>query len=1193
MGSQVDSERMSNVLARELELDNFKSFGRRTVIPFRPGFTTIFGPNGSGKSNIVDSILFCLGLSTSKTMRAERLPDLLNNTSGKKEARVALRLELVDTQEVLEVARVIRLTKSGYTSTYYLDQKPVTREEVHHRLSDLHISPTGNNVVMQGDVTKILTMTALERRRIIDELAGVAEFDGRIEDAKEELDKAERHMEDTQLLLTEIQTRVEALAEERDNALKYKSLKEESASLERMVQYLELQARKKQLQNLEKQIELKNQERVELEEKRGDIENRIQDTIAKMALLQQEIRAKGEEQRVAKLVRLEEVKGELTRLEDRRGHLQSIVSEKQTRGRELASQIEEARKLTEEKSVALQDLRKQLAVHEKEAARLQSQLKKLQERLGKVNQDQADSIGELGRLRGELQEKKLAEMELRSYRNNLQATLQETEKLREESDRLVKELDEKLKALVDIRSDGENTRQNLQSEAQKAATRAELLRRDLLDRRNSLQMTERMLRGAIKDYSEAEARSQASTEGMAGRVLRVLLEAGIHGIRGTVGDLASIPKEYANAIGSAAGRRLDYIVVEDEQVAASCIELLKKAGAGRMTFLPMTKMRADVSLPHFSTPGFLGYAIELIEYDAAYHSIFAYVLGRTVIAKSMNYALPLLGRMRMVTLDGDLLEMSGAMTGGSRPQNRRGASKNDLEGRRRKLMELEQRVEALIKEIASIENELASVSTYQVDTRRTLDKLSVEIDRDQTEEERLTEQAEGARKRQAELADKCRALEAELEASGQELERVGALVKEQEGRLTGLDEQMAQLHLKDAAAQATGLEVDLRGAENRSLQVKEQIKAIELELEYLEKNRKVWAEDLENTEAEIGAIRSQIEETREASEKLFAEQEQMSGEITELSDAVKGLKAERDALNSQQDKLKEQREGIDARLFRIEGQIAQFSREFDGLLEQVEQLEAIEAELPPVLVPAGENLTSLRDRAKSIVDQMQRMEPINMLAIDQYDELAERHADLAKRLAALSEEKAELLNRMDQIGQQKFSTFMRAFDGINDNFQDIYAQLSAGHGKLHLENEEDPFAGGLIIRAQPKDKKMERMEAMSGGEKSLTALAFVFAFQSFEPAPFYVFDEVDSFLDGPNTERLAAMVRNHAETTQFIVVSHKASMLEKAQRTIGVYQPRNSYSQVKGLELDGYEAPKPDNVTSLPLPKDLSTEQQA
>ncbi|MBI3889928.1 MAG: chromosome segregation protein SMC [Candidatus Wallbacteria bacterium] len=1183
---------MSHVLARELEIDNFKSFGKKTIIPFRPGFTTIFGPNGSGKSNIVDSLLFCLGLSTSKTMRAERLPDLINNTSGKKEARVALRLELPQTQELVEIQRVIKLTKAGYTSTYYLDGHPVTLGDVHHRLSELNISPSGHNVIMQGDVTRILTMTALERRRIIDELAGVAEFDARIEDARGELAKAERHMEDTQLILGEIQNRVDALATERDNALKYRGLRDEKLTLERLAHYLELQARKKQLAQLEHQLSLKIAERDELEQKKTEVEARIQDTAERMSMLQQEIRAKGEEQRVAKLERMETVKGELARLEDRRGHLQSIVSEKMTRGREIARELDEAKRSVDTKTHEAAALQTQLDEAQRFIDGLKAQLEKLHSKLSKIDQEHADGISELGRLRGDVQDKKMSEMELRGYRTNLQATLTENQRVATETLAQKAELEAKLKQLSDIRSDGQQTHDSLKSELDKSTTRAELLRRDIQSRRSQLQDVGRQLETAWKEHSAAEARSQVA-EGGSARAMRVLYEAGVRGIRGTVAELAKIPNEYAAAMEAAAGRRLEFVVVEDEQIGAQCIELLKRQSAGRLTFLPLNKIKADTSLPPFQAQGFLGYAINLIEFDPEYRTIFSYVLGRTVIAKTMNMALPMLGKMRIVTLDGDLLEVSGAMTGGSRPQGRARSSKDDVEAKWRRVTELEHRMESLKKEIEKFESSLTQVVGYQEETRRSFVKLEVELSRDQEAEAELSEKFVAVTAKLSDLSEKSKSLQKELDASARELEKMGKEVSEREERLAVLDKELSHAAFQDSATKAQKLEAEIRAVDAKALAFREKIRTLEIEMDFLRRSIEAWQAELDGAEGEIAKLREEIEQTRGASEALFAEQEKMSAEITELSESVKALKAERDELSALQEKHKQTREGIEARLFRVEGMLSQQGREFDQLSEEVDRLEAIDRTLPPVLVPEGETLAGVQTRISRIAVEMTALEPVNMLAIEQYDELASKLTELRTRLDALSTEKAELLSRMDQIGKQKLASFMKAFDGINTNFQDIYAQVSAGHGHLVLENQEDPFAGGLIIKAQPKDKKMERMEAMSGGEKSLTALAFVFAFQSFEPAPFYVFDEVDSFLDGPNTERLAALMRSHSEKTQFIVVSHKSAMLERSHRTIGVYQPRNGYTQVKGLELDEFQpSATPSNVTPLPLPN-VTAPQQA
>ena len=414
---QATSRRMeivsSDVRAVELILDNFKSFGRKTEIPFGDGFTTISGPNGSGKSNILDSILFVLGLTSSKTLRAERLPDLINNLQKEKgQAGVTLKLKVDganegEAQRTLEIKRMVRVGKENYSSTYYLDGRVHSLSKIHEELSKLNISPRGNNIILQGDVTRITTMSPLERRRIIDDLAGVAEFDTRIEAARQEMEQATRHMEDLNIVADEIAVRLRDLEQEKDRALEYGKLRDEKNHLEASVLVAERNDLLRRLKSNDKEMARLDEEVSKTKAQFPKVALRLDEAKERLEEVESEIRAKGEEEKLDKLRILEETKGEISR------HEESIANLRRQRGdidrnddARQGDQEQAERAIEEIKSNSQRDER---AAKDKEAAieKKQQELKELYSRLEELNVEHSGKAEELTNLRSRLAELKL------------------------------------------------------------------------------------------------------------------------------------------------------------------------------------------------------------------------------------------------------------------------------------------------------------------------------------------------------------------------------------------------------------------------------------------------------------------------------------------------------------------------------------------------------------------------------------------------------------------------------------------------------------------------------------------------------------------------------------------------------------------------------------------------------------------
>jgi chromosome segregation protein len=1182
----------------EIVLDDFKSFGRKTRIPFYEDFTVITGPNGSGKSNIIDGVLFALGLARTRGIRAEKLTDLIYNPghedgpdpSGPREASVTVVLDNGDdtldrsqvvnaagTEDVgdveeISIRRRVKETEDNYYSYYYLNERSVNLSDIRDLLAQAGVTPEGYNVVMQGDVTEIINMSAGERRGIVDEIAGVAEFDAKKEDAFEELSVVEDRIDEADLRIEEKEGRLDQLADERETALEYQSLRDEKAEYEGYLKAAELEEKRTALERTEKRIEAKEQELADRRSTLEDCEAVVDDLESDLETLTREIERTGEDEQLRIKSEIEELKGEI-------GRLEATIESQEEKIEEAEQERREAFVSLDRKTEEREDLEDEIRSLKVEKASVKADVEEKREELAAVEAELESVDTAFEERKEELEARKQELEERKTERNDAQ---REKDRLLDEARRRsnrISEAQAELEAAHERIPDLKAERSDLHGELDRAERNREKiqsaieeLRAEKADLQDDLDSIEDDLRAAQNEYAELEARASRDGDDSWPRSVTAALNAGIDGVHGAVGQLGGVDAEYATACETAAGGRLANVVVDDDGVGASCIDYLKSRSAGRATFLPLTEMdrRGLPSLP--SHPGVVDFARNLVDYDDRYAGVFSYVLGSTLVVEDMDAARDLMGDYRLVTLDGDLVEKSGAMTGGSGGGSRYSFTKSG----KGKLERLAERIEGLEDDRRAVREEIRDV------------------------ESRLDD----ARDRKADAADRVRDVETEIEETEAELDATDAEIEELEAELDDLrgeresvDEEMSDLDERIAALddEIEGIEADIADleadlAESRVPELtgrKEEIEAeiddltdrmddldasrneTELQVEYaeeaiddLESTIEAAREREENAEARIEDLETEIE----AHEETLAEKREA---IEDLEAELADLKAERRELQSDLREAKADRDAARERVAEVESTIAERREEVERLAWEIEELEGEVGDYDPEAIPDHDEVEANVDRLER---EMAALEPVNMLAIDEYDEVEAALEDLQDRRDTLVDERDGIEERIEGYEDRKRETFMAAFDAIDAHFQDIFERLSAGTGELHLEDETDPFDGGLTMKAQPGDKPVQRLDAMSGGEKSLTALAFIFAIQRHNPAPFYALDEVDAFLDAANAERVGEMVDDLAGDAQFVVVSHRSALLDRSERAVGVTMQDDNVSAVTGIRLDGADA---------------------
>ncbi|HIK46706.1 MAG TPA: chromosome segregation protein SMC, partial [Leptolyngbyaceae cyanobacterium M65_K2018_010] len=1170
---------------KRVELSHFKSFGGTTQVPLLPGFTVISGPNGSGKSNILDALLFGLGLASSKGMRADRLPDLVNQSQmsrrttseasvtvtfdlegvapelfladeagddplvqvengqggsrngatapsaqgngAEAEANGAARAKIVPLPIGLEwsVTRRLRVTSQGtYTSNYYINGEPCTLNDLHEQLQRFHIYPEGYNVVLQGDVTGIISMNSRERRQIIDELAGVAAFDRKIEQAKGKLDAVRDHEERFRIVERELQAQLERLAQDRQKAEKYQRLKVTFQEKSVWEAVLVWQQQQQHIDQLQRALEQGETEAVQLAQIIAQAEQSLAVLEAELQTLNTRIKALGEDEHLA---------------------LQAQVATHEAELRQLQRQEQETRTAAHQAAAQLRETELALQENQQALARLQQEI-------------ESQSSGELVALMGARDEVQQALDERRQATHEIasasQAWVQQQTQLRHDLETLQATLDpqraeqirlqerlhqleqqiqgqqEQLQSLGNDGFPGQAEGENFADQLAKAKAEIQTLADQIAAAEAELNLQRDTQTRLLKEQREKqrqldrlEAQAQAMQESQGTQATKLLLESGLKGIDGLVAQLGKVDPRYQVALEVAAGARLGYLVVENDRVAAQGIEFLKQRRAGRVTFLPLNKIRAPkfTPVPAWQRPdGFLDYAVNLIDCESRYRDIFAYTFGSTVVFETLELGRQHLGEFRIVTLEGEVLETSGAMTGGTLTQRSGSlhfgtvepAESEEAQALRQRLGEIEAMLERCDRHLQERSDALQSLSQALISQRQRYRELQLQGEQQQQQQQQLDQ-------RRTQIETQRQQAQQELASTQTRLQEIAAALPHLEGQIAQKRADLAALEQSQTHSEWQAAQAAVRQLEEQLAERQAALRAAEGHLQARHNQQQQLTNTLQQAQQTLATLRQQQGDRDRQLTQLKQQQATISQAIEELRQAMAVLdqtlaaeKANRDGLEH---RLRDQRTHKQQQEWQRHKLLETQQERRQQLAEAQAQLQAQAQELPDPRpeIPAETDLEELRKELRSLQRRMEAMEPVNMLALEEYNRTEERLGDLSQKLTTLEEERTELLLRVENFTTLRRQAFQEAYDAVNENFQAIFAELSDGDGHLQLEDPEDPFNGGLNLVAHPKGKPVRRLASMSGGEKSLTALSFIFALQRYRPSPFYAFDEVDMFLD--------------------------------------------------------------------------------
>ncbi len=1185
----------------KLVCKGFKSFGRDNVtIRLNPGFTCIVGPNGSGKSNVVDAVLFVLGQLSAKTLRANVFSDLLYSPPKPdmppkaKSAHVELHFDNRDRKLQVDTDRVVierELDDTG-KSTCRINGKVVTRGTVLEVLGAIGVDPNGYNLVLQGEVAQIVKVSPNDRRKLIEDIAGISAYDEQKERALKKLAESESNLGKVDMQLQERRRQLEKLEEERGDALRHQKLHDQIKSVRVDSLAWRTIKGKSRMETIHETLAERAEEAEKLSRELLEVEEGTRNADAEIEGIDKEIdtitggdSARVSEQYGIVSAAVDHARGDLERvrieyeksLADRESievEIQSIEDQVSGSGALTDEKIQELSRLDEEivsctnKMTAMEDRIEKEQTETFEMTQrfqdLNNQMRALDEGVSEVRSAIKTDSKELGMLyeelrdSGELLAKTDDELsELRRVIPVKREKLQESEEKEEGSQKEVERIEGRLKTVdAEVAETAKIVKE----------TREELIR-------------VQARQDALREAEEAFLKRRRAIA----RVLELRNSGTIGGIFGTVAELGKIDPEYATAMEVAGGNRLSHIVVEDDEVATKCVNVLKIEKVGRASFIPLNRISTKRSKKTPEGKGMIGLAIDLVEFDSKVRPAFEFVFSDTVVTEDFETAKTMgFKGWRSVSLEGDLVERSGLITGGHYYKGMTGLS-----------LQVEDSSPEIERKLQGLEEILAGLVAQQEELRTEKNKIDLELQglsksnyRDRLELEGLEERLEEKENRTGLLKEKisnAQLTTGELEVQIERLrERDDELTAHREtvrGQRDDANEALAKSDTAKLSQYLKDLKEVLEHHKKEREALTSEITSLKVAMDERLKPKLVELEQrlqtlnavLPGLEDEVKLLQEQLTGKEEDFVKLKEERERIEEAVKDKR--VYQLELKEILRNSRlrHEEIREEQTANEKAVYRLQTEFSRLETDIVGLTAELSQLADSNEELAKRTQEREltyKEIDAFDDKIREFERELEALGPVNLKALTDYDLERERYEEIVDKKTALEEEHKEILAFMEEIEAEKTRKFLQVYNDIADNFAKVFAKLSpGGEATLMLENPEHPLMGGITVRSKPQGKELVTLDAMSGGEKTLTGLALIFAIQMYSPASFYVLDEIDAALDDVNAHNVANLISEMAMSSQFIVVSLRDTTVRKADLLIGVSN-QDGISRIVSVDLE-------------------------
>ena len=1180
------------MILKSLELQGFKTFPDKTSLQFERGITSVVGPNGSGKSNISDAMRWVLGEQSVRTLRCSKMEDVIFNGTPQRKAlgfaEVTLTIDNADRRLPFDndtVAVTRRYYRSG-ESEYLINKNTVRLKDINELFMDTGLGRDGYSIIGQGKIDSIVAARSEDRREIFEEAAGISRYRYRKEESERRLNKAEENLVRLRDILSELEGRVEPLRLQAEKAEQFIALDKEKKGLEIGIWLETLDRSGRVLREHGEKISLAQAQHVELEEEIQSIAQRTEENLREVNQC-----TVGMEEARAQAAALDE---QAVRAEGEASLLENDAAHNRENLRRLEGQVEEASRSGQDVDQEISGKREEMAQKERQIQESRDRLLAFTQRLEELRQGADEATRQMEQAAVELAQYNASLAEQRIALSSTQTSVVEIrhragaveESVRQAQERLAsaqqeaRELEELLQAAETAVSGRENAvkgyEMRLESRRRRAQQAKEAWDKLVLDGNEQLRRAK-----LLTDL-------ERNLEGFSQSVKQVMKEAGrgmLSGVCGPVTQLLKTPREYAVALETALGASMQHIVVETEQDAKNAIRLLKQRDWGRATFLPLTTIRGNVYDPREiqQLPGFVGMANTLCSCEEKYGSIRDSLLGRVAVAEDLDSAAAIAKRtgyrLRVVSLDGQVVNAGGSLTGGSKGRSSGLLSRaSEIQRIREKAADLQRQAEAAQQEYRQRQGELSSCEAE-------LDAARGELSSAQEERIRITSERARVSRELEQLAETAAGLEKEQSDSEGRLQELGEREKAVRAAISQLEGQVRQAETE--SQRLSGIREEQMSHCDEISQTIQEIRlgefsaqkdwdALAAAVAGLEERKRDSAGAVLRLRQEMDALReknTQLEQQRQAALVRAQEQrgqaEAKRQSLQSIAQQRSGLEREAQSLREREREVTAQRENVGRELARLQERSENLQKEYDAILSRMwEEYELTRREAEEV-GERIEDLPTAQRRLAELKNKIKALGAVNVGAVVEYQEVSERYAFLKSQVDDVEKSKAELLELIQDLTKHMRQQFTERFAQINQNFGQIFRELfGGGAAELSFTDDSDVLTSGIEIKVHPPGKIVTHIESLSGGEKALVAISIYFAIMRVNPPPFCVLDEIEAALDDVNVARFAQYLRRMSRQSQFITITHRRGTMEGSDMLYGVTMQDQGISKLLALRTE-------------------------
>lgn len=1177
---------------KSLQIQGFKSFPDKTTISFDNGITAIVGPNGSGKSNITDAIRWVLGEMSSKTLRGNKMEDVIfdgaHSRSAMGFAEVSLTLDNSDGSLPIDFSEVTvsrRYYRSG-DSEYLINKNPVRLKDINELFMDTGLGRDGYSIIGQGKIADIISVKSDERRQVFEEAAGISKFRYRKAESEKRLEQTQENLLRLLDILSELEGRVGPLAEQAEKARQYLELREERKQLEISLWMNEIDDIRSNRQKLEEDCQRAHKQLEENEAQssaaEAEIEKKYLET-QQLMLRIEELRsdiAAVNEQIQNKQSEISLIKNDILHNEEMIERLNSDIADDTDKAKELDNAVAEKEAEIEGLDNAIKLLQEQLDSVSEESARIVAQLAGSDSELNRINSDIVEKTAVLT-------DSKIKIGYLESKAEVLQQDIARLDEQRQTSEFIVSKIKEEKAVLSEQQEDIEDEKLSCENiisgyklrmdvakeKIDKQTALRDSLQKEIERRTWSINTLSDMQKHFSGYYDSVKSVMQAKDRGM------------LKGIHGPVSSLINVNEKFALAIETALGNQVQNIVVDTDDNAKSAIYYLKNNKAGRATFLPLGTIKGNVvSGSEFKGGGFVGVASEMVECDKKYRSVVDYMLGKVCIADNIDNAVIIAKKAghkyRVVTLDGQVVNAGGSLTGGSAAVKGSGLlnRQNEIDKQKKELEKNEsefEKIDSILKELSDkYSTDVAYIDGVYAQVKELNDQLSMVKMRLDDAVFRLNNENEALERINLQIADnnaQGKADEEEkaklnsdivvIEKEIEELTLKAQEVSQGQENIVGLRTEMAE-KMGNIKLEIMAKEKDIEAARqyvSQMLLYKEERDTAATsrleEISELQANNEELNIKINGCEEEISKLESSCGDTNNEISSTISQRDEAEKAVNEMRNEVKNIQSLREGLIREAERLDSRREAVETKYNAI---VMKLFDEYELTLTDAQALRIAIANIQE----ANQRLNTLKGRLKRLGD-------VNVGAIDEYKAVKERYEFLSGQVNDLQKAKADIENVIADLTQRMKTIFSERFKIINERFKETFVELfEGGSAELTLSDPTDVLGSGIEIKVSPPGKVIKNLSALSGGEQAFVAIALYFAILKVRPTPFCVMDEIEAALDEVNTVKFADYMRRITGKTQFVVVTHRRGTMEGADILYGVTMQEEGVSKILTINVN-------------------------